>query len=123
VFLTITDEEDFSSCAGFHKQAALFHYELFEEPVGTTPGAARISKFCSVEPATRRQSLLVRGKAIASPTLLLHLIATRYRKPACIGTYVISVLQTWLGRSIETPRSKYAYTSWPGAGRLKLGFG
>src|SRR5215210_7002536 len=33
--------------------------------------------------------------------------AARYMNPVVIGTYVISVLQTWSARSTVTPRSRY----------------
>src|SRR3954462_8381980 len=33
--------------------------------------------------------------------------AARYMNPEAIGTYVMSVLKTWSGRTIFTPRSRY----------------
>lgn len=35
------------------------------------------------------------------------MIATRYKNPDAIGRNVTSVHQTWLGRSMLLPRSKY----------------
>ena len=39
--------------------------------------------------------------------LYQSITAARYMNPAAIGTYVMSVLQTWSGRSTFTPRSRY----------------
>ena len=52
--------------------------------------------------------------------LYQSMIATRYMNPFLIGTYVMSLHQTWLARSIVRPRSRYGYTLWPGAGIVVL---
>src|SRR3954453_15842916 len=39
--------------------------------------------------------------------LYQSITAARYMKPLVIGTYVMSVLQTWSARPIDTPRSRY----------------
>ena len=49
--------------------------------------------------------------------------ATRYKNPRANGTYVMSVLQTWSGRSIVTPRNKYGKTRCSGEASDRRGPG
>src|SRR5580658_11190219 len=55
--------------------------------------------------------------------LYQSITAVRYMNPVGIGIYVISVLQTWSTRSIDTFRKRYGYTLCPAPLIDNRGFG
>src|SRR4028119_302688 len=66
------------------------------------------SVFDSLQATTHRLTPPLPAPPQAPPCRLDQSVtAARYMNPAVIGTYVISVLQTWSARSTVTPRSRY----------------
>ena len=54
----------------------------------------------------KRASRVLESRQESTRRVAQFMTATRYRKPGCTGIYVMSALQTCMGRSVATPLSR-----------------